>query len=145
MVIHLERKQPLKIDDILPDFVLDKRALDDPFASLPVLEKADREVPFPVEMDNLDLNRHVNNAVYVRWALESVPAEVLAALRPVELEVAYRAEALYGDSIIARTGPAFAFEPDPAYRKSAPGNAFLHQIVNSATGVELTRLRSRWE
>ncbi len=145
MVLDLERKQPLKIDDILPDFVLGKRALDDPFASLPVLERADREVPFRVEMDHLDLNRHVNNAVYVRWALESVPAEVLTAHRPMDLEVSFRAEALYGDPVLARSGAAGPADAGPALPEGAPERVFLHQIVNPATGAELTRLRTRWE
>lgn len=67
MVVDIERKQPLKIESVLDaDFLLDKRSLADAFASLPVLAAAEREVSFRVETGHLDLNQHVNNAVYVQ-------------------------------------------------------------------------------
>ncbi len=156
MVLHLERKQPLKVDDILPtNYILDKRALPDEFSPLPVLGeadlaggKADRGVPFRVEMNHLDLNRHVNNAVYVQWALEAVPEEVLSHSRPVDLEVSYRAEAFYGDTILSKVRAVPVSTPfsDAGHGPGAtPAREFIHQILNSATGVELTRLRTRWE
>ena len=155
MVLHLERKQPLKVDDILPtNYVLDRRALPDDFSPLPVLGPADREIPFRVEMNHLDLNKHVNNAVYVQWALEAVPEGILSRRRPVDLEVSYRAEAFYGDTIQSRVGavpPAdsaavpLAGPNGISPEGAAPASEFIHQIVNAATGAELTRLRTRWE
>jgi acyl-ACP thioesterase len=144
MVIDIERKQPLNIDEILPsNFVLDKRSLSDDFAPLPVLGAAEREVPFVVEMSHLDLNKHVNNAVYIQWALEAVPEDVLTRRRPVELEVSYRAEAFYGDAVLSRAGADPGAATSPAGSTSGP--FFLHQIVNARTGAELTRLRTGWE
>jgi medium-chain acyl-[acyl-carrier-protein] hydrolase len=144
MVLDLERKQPLKIDDILPsNDILEKRSLSDDFASLPILAEAEREVPFVVEMNHLDLNRHVNNVVYIQWALEAVPEDVLTRRRPVELEVSYRAEAFYGDAVLSRAGADPGHISAPAGDRSGP--VFLHQIVNARTGAELTRLRTRWE
>jgi len=136
MIIGLERKQPIKVDDIIDiPYAIERRALDDPFGSLPVPEARDSEVRFRVESAHLDWNRHVNNAVYVQWALEGVPPDILMKSRPVELEVSYRAEALYGDDVISTVQRV----PD-----AASGPAFLHQILNAATGAELTRLRTRW-
>jgi len=136
MILGLERKQPLKIDDIIDTpYAIDKRALDDPFGSLPVPASRDAELRFRVEAGHIDWNRHVNNAVYVQWALEAVPPEVLRGGRAVELEVSYRAEAFYGDEVVS----AAQRLPD-----EAPGPRFLHQILNAATGTELTRLRTRW-
>lgn len=136
MILGLERKQPLKIDDIIDTpYAIDKRALDDPFGSLPVPTSRDVEIRFRVEAGHIDWNRHVNNAVYVQWALEAVPPEVLKEGRAVELEVSYRAEAFYGDEVVS------AAQRLPG---EAPGPRFLHQILNAATGTELTRLRTRW-
>jgi medium-chain acyl-[acyl-carrier-protein] hydrolase len=144
MVVDLGRKQPLKIDEILPTgFLLEKRALPDDFASLPPLGEAEKEVPFLVEMNHLDLNRHVNNTVYIQWALEAAPEEVLTRCRPVEVEVSYRAEAFYGDAVMSRAAAVPA--PVPPQAGDRPGPVFLHQIVNARTGAELTRLRTRWE
>lgn len=136
MVIHTERKQPVKLDDILSsNVILDKRALADDFEPLPAIGAADREVAFRVEMGHLDLNKHVNNAVYVQWAVEAVPEEVLTRRRPVEVEVSYRAEALYGDTVISRA---------QSVPQGGSGPVFHHQITNASTGAELTRLRTRW-
>lgn len=137
MIIGLERKQPIKVDEVIDiPYALDKRALDDPFASLPVLASRDAEVGFRVEAAHLDWNRHVNNAVYVQWALEAIPPDILFHRRPFDLEISFRAEALYGDSVVS----AVQRVPDDADRPQ-----FLHQILNAATGTELARLRTRWE
>ena len=137
MILGLERKQPLKVDDIIDiPYAVDKRALDDPFGSLPLPSGRDSEVRFRVESAHLDWNRHVNNAVYVQWALEGVPPDIIMTARPVELEVSYRAEAFYGDTVVS----AIQRIPD-----DSPGPQFLHQILNAATGAELARLKTRWE
>jgi len=137
MVIGLEKKQAVKVEEVVaPGYAVEKRAIEDPFASLPVLAARESEVRFRVEMGHLDGNRHVNNAVYVQWALEAVPPEVLLNRRPVDIEVSYRAEALYGEEVISAVQQVPEVKPEPA---------FLHQILNAATGVELARLRTRWE
>jgi medium-chain acyl-[acyl-carrier-protein] hydrolase len=136
MVIDLDKKQAIKVDDVVgPRYAVEKRALDDPFASLPVLSARESEVRFRVETAYLDWNRHVNNAVYVQWALEGVPPDVLMLRPPTELEVSYRAEALYGDEVlsVAQRIP-----------EGDAGPTFLHQILNAVTGTELARLRTRW-
>ena len=132
-VLDLTTRRPVPLDSSLPIYPLDqRRALDDDFASLTRLEKVDRELSFRVRLMDMDLNRHVNNAVYAAWALEVVPAQVMEEYRLVELEIAFRAEARYGDSIISRC----ADEGD--------GMSFLHQIVEKGEGKELTRLRTAW-
>ena len=136
MVIGIEKKQPVKVDDVVgPGYAVEKRALDDPFTSLPVLSARESGMRFRVETGHLDWNRHVNNAVYVQWALEAVPPDFLMNRRPMEVEVSYRAEALYGDEVLS------AAQRVP---EEDAGPAFLHQILNVATGAELARLRTRW-
>jgi medium-chain acyl-[acyl-carrier-protein] hydrolase len=136
MAIDLEKKQAVKVDEVVgPGCAVEKRAIDDPFASLPVLAVRESEVDFRVETAHLDWNRHVNNAVYVQWALEGVPPDVLMSRRPVAIEVSYRAEALYGDRVISAV---------QGIAEGGPGAVFLHQILNAATGAELARLRTHW-
>jgi acyl-ACP thioesterase len=137
MIIDLDRRQRVKVDDIIEiPYAVEKRALDDPFASLPVLAVRDAETGFRVEKAHLDWNKHVNNAVYVQWALEAVPQDILFARRPVDLEVSFRAEALYGDTVVSAVQRIAA---------DAAAPQFLHQIFNAASGVELARLRTCWE
>jgi len=136
MVLELERMQPVKIDEVIDvPYAVDRRALADPFASLPVPGARDAEIRFRVEAGHLDWNRHVNNAVYVQWALEAVPPEVLRDRRAVEVEVSYRGQAFYGDEVLS----AAQRVPDEDGR-----TVFLHQILNAASGAELARLRTRW-
>ncbi len=137
MVLDLARKTTLDVEQVVgPGYALERRALEDPFASLPVLSESESESRFRVEASHLDWNRHVNNAVYVQWALESVPRDVLFGRRPVDIEVSYRAEAVYGDEVVAA-----------AQRSEGPGAGdwFVHRISQAATGAELARLRTRWE
>jgi medium-chain acyl-[acyl-carrier-protein] hydrolase len=137
MVLDLGRKTTVDVGEVVgPGYALDRRALADPFASLPVPAAREAEVRFRVEAGHLDWNRHVNNAVYVQWALESVPPDVLLGRRPVDLEVSYRAEARYHDEVLSTAQRL----PEEGH-----GPAFLHQILNFATGAELARLRTRWE
>lgn len=83
---------------------------------------------------DLDLNKHVNNVVYIQWALESVPKDIILENHPLEVEAAYRAEAFFGEEVISRT---------QAIEKEGR-SGYLHQIINKQKGTELTRLRSIW-
>lgn len=135
MVINLERKQPVPINSLYQErIILGRRALEDNFEPLPLLPSVEREIEFPVEMNHLDLNRHVNNVVYVQWALEAVPPEVLWKEQPIEIEISYKAEAVYGHHILSRL-----------YRVPKEEKEFWHQIVHSQNGRELARLRTRWK
>jgi medium-chain acyl-[acyl-carrier-protein] hydrolase len=136
-VLDVDSRRPVRLDTNLPTYPLDpRRAIDDDFASLPRLDEADRTLSFRIRLTDLDLNHHVNNAVYAAWALEVVPPEVMAECRLEELEIAFRAEARYGDSIISRCG---------AVPADHDGRSFLHQIAaQGEEGKELTRLRTLW-
>jgi acyl-ACP thioesterase len=79
---------------------------------------------------DLDSNQHVNNAIFAGWALETVPDEIAIGTL-AELEISFRAEILYGESILSR-----CIETDPGI--------CLHQIVNKKDGRELARMRTRW-
>lgn len=54
---------------------------------------------FPVRRSDIDLNRHVNNVHYLTWALESVPDELAAGKRPMEVDLVFRNETHYGDTV----------------------------------------------
>ncbi len=122
---------------IATDAIREVRALEDEFPKLPGCDAPERQLPFRVGLHDLDLNDHVNHAVYVRWALEAVPEDTLRAFQPLEIEVSYQAEAFFGDEILSRTRRT---EERHGEREAT----FLHSIVHSASGRELTRLRTRW-
>lgn len=138
-VLNLASRRPVKLQDSLPEYPLTAlRALDDDFASLPQLpdipDDTYRELPFLVRRSDQDSNHHVNNTVYADWALEAVPDDV-AAGHLQSLEVAFRAEALYGHGILSQC----------VVSRSGSESECLHRIVDSRDMRELARLRTRWK
>lgn len=138
-VLNLKTRRPVRLQECLPDYPLtERRAIEDDFASLPLFPEPAgdtlRELPFLVRRSDQDSNRHVNNTVYSDWALEAVPDQV-ADLHLQSIEISFRAEAVYGDSILSRC----------VTRTSGPNAECLHQIVNSGDGRELARLRTCWK
>jgi len=138
-VLNLASRRPVRLQECLPEYPLTaRRALDDDFASLPHFpgtpDDTFRELPFLVRRSDQDSNQHVNNTVYTDWALEAVPDDV-AAGHLQSLEVSFRAEALYGDSILSQS----------CTNRSGNNAECLHRIVNSRDRRELARLRTRWK
>jgi len=130
--LNIVSRRPVRLEEHLPAYPLfPRRAVDDDFATLPRFpEAATSEYTFRVLRGDLDTNHHVNNAIYAGWALETVPDEIAAGTL-IELEISFRAEVLYGETVLSRcvvTGPGLC----------------LHQIVNKKDGRELARLRTRW-
>ncbi len=132
-VLDTTTRRPVKLDDVLPAYPLNGvRAIDDDFATLPEIE-CDETLRLPVLRDNLDINRHVNNTVYAGWALEAVPSAIADESTLISLEIGFRAEARYGDTITS------CCRPEPT-----EGDCFLHRIGTVSDGRELARARSRW-
>lgn len=132
-VLNLKSRRPVKLLNVLPMYPLNpERALDDAFNALPVLETSEYELRLPVLRGDLDINRHVNNTVYAGWALETIPEEVDSTCYLADMEIGFRAEALYGDTIVARSA------------KTEDMQVFIHCIENGTDGRELARLQTRW-
>jgi acyl-ACP thioesterase len=132
-VLNLKTRRPVKLIEVLPIYPLNpERALDDTFGTLPLLEQPEYELRLPVLRGDLDLNRHVNNTVYAGWALETIPEEVKNTCRLAAIEIGFRSEALYGDTIVARMA------------RTEDAGCYLHSIKSVRDGRELARLRTRW-
>jgi acyl-ACP thioesterase len=137
--LNLTSRRPVKLKDCLPEYPLTaRRALVDDFSSLPQFPDSPvdtfRELPFQVRRSDQDSNGHVNNTVYSDWALEAVPDNI-AESHLHSLEVSFRAEVLYGDSILSQC----------VVNSSDNGAECLHRIANSRDNRELARLRTRWK
>ncbi|RII28050.1 MAG: acyl-ACP thioesterase [Geobacter sp.] len=134
-LLNLATRRPVKLEGTLPPYpLLPRRAIDDPFASLPPFpDDATCEMKFRVLRSDLDINHHVNNTVFAGWALDTVPDDV-AAGSLAELEIAFRSEVLYGDSVISRCSMVEIGET----------SICLHQIIKEQDNKELARLRTTW-
>ncbi len=135
MMIDVRSKRPVNVSAHLADFPQnERRAIADNFAALPTIGKSDFEIPFRVRFHDLDWNRHVNHTVYIEWAVETVPRDILVSFSPVEIEVDFRGEALLGQSVISRAEAV----------QNKGDMVFHHQICAEEGGKELTRLRTFW-
>lgn len=126
---------------LMPDFI---RSLSPPagLTHLPKLpHKPDfQSTPFipatttesVVGWQSIDQNQHVNNVAYVEWLLETIDSETLQSKKLTEIDLVYRAESHWQDSIQIQS----AVETP---------QTFLHRIVQTESGKDVLLARSRWE
>ena len=103
VVMDTERRRPAKLD---PDFfdayvIPDAREVAEAEYAISIPEDAEeisRET-FEVKRRDTDTNGHVNNAVYIEWAMDSVPDELYDAADPKEIRVTYKKECRKGDMV----------------------------------------------
>ncbi|MFO7867607.1 MAG: thioesterase [Candidatus Aminicenantes bacterium] len=139
LVMDLRNKRPVRIEARLPSYpLLHKRAVEDEFDPLPEMKTEESSLIFPVFMTDLDFNRHVNSMVYIRWALEAAPRDILFKLRVSEVEINYRAEAFYGDRIISCVS-----RPQQAGGEASLP-ALIHELRREADGRQLALLKTSW-
>lgn len=72
ILIDMTRRRPVVLTDKLPERILvGERALDRKFDKFPDFD-ADKTHIMKCRFDDIDVNQHINNAVYAVWATESV-------------------------------------------------------------------------
>lgn len=87
--------------EIFKDFPnADRNKLRSTFPKIPAIKKVDFQKEFIAEYNNLDVNCHVNNAVYLTWADEVLPYEILVSTRISELDIQYKQQVKYGEKVI---------------------------------------------
>jgi acyl-ACP thioesterase len=90
-------------------------------------------VSFVVRKADIDRNLHVNNLRFTDWMLESVPGDYAEKRRLAAMQIIYRSEAVYGDTVIAKG----------AYGES--DGEFLHGLYRKFDGQELVRAKTIWK
>jgi fatty acyl-ACP thioesterase A len=105
---------------------------------------------------DLDMNRHVNNASYLEWVMDDVPAPVFEAAFMSGVDIEYRSECKYGDEIASRSSlllpdgtcllPGAAQLSGEGGGEGAVGGlvTFQHALVRPSDGAELLRARTTW-
>jgi medium-chain acyl-[acyl-carrier-protein] hydrolase len=136
ILLGVASRRPVRLDPHLPVFTRHPgRMIEDDFSPLPVVESNGHPPAFRAVAADIDINNHVNNTVYLEWALRAVPAEIRSARRLTVLEAAFLGEALLDDDVLCHTQ---RLEEDG-------GTILLQRLQHARSGRELTRLRLRWE
>ena len=108
----------------------DERAVNSAFPKIHAPENSEniKHTSFPVHTDDIDINRHVNNALYAGWCLDL--AERLAS-ELKEIQVSFNAPAKHKDSVEIT-----------AY---ATGNEQIHILRNPASQEIYALVRFVWK
>lgn len=78
-----------------------ENAIEEPAAKVTIPEGAEliKTLSHPVVYSDLDMNRHVNNVMYVVWAMDMVGLEVASEMPLRELEINFNAEVRPNDTV----------------------------------------------
>ncbi|MCL1785642.1 MAG: thioesterase [Alphaproteobacteria bacterium] len=75
VMIDMDTRRPVRIDEVLAGWgTVDEHVIDRPFEKFPEFDADTTWVAYP-RFDDVDLNQHINNAVYATWAAESLGFE----------------------------------------------------------------------
>jgi len=136
VIIDTQRKRPVRLKQALPPEQLIADASETvTFTDLPAIDKPEFEQLFSIRKQDLDFNGHVNNTVFIGWALENMPFGGNEALMPSEVEVNYLSDIEFGRTVKAQ-GQRLASDPYPA---------FLYRIADNQDNRETTRMRIVWK
>lgn len=111
------------------------RALDTNARKVPPLPAGDHRLTrLRVKLDDIDVNRHVNNARYVHWAVNCYDPEFISLHTPDAIEVNYLLEGHHDEMINILTAGC-----------NGAKDEFIHSVIREGDGTELCRLRMSWK
>ncbi|MCL2538335.1 MAG: thioesterase [Alphaproteobacteria bacterium] len=92
ILIDAAARRPLRLDDIMSGWgIISERALDRTFDKFPDFD-ADVSMAALLRFDDIDLNQHINNAVYAVWATEALGFEFRNAHKLRGLSINFKKE-----------------------------------------------------
>ncbi len=131
VLIDIARLRPALLSKYFPDYqALSERAVAVDFMKIKEPENFDREDNLKVRFDDIDINHHVNNAIYPLWASECVSGDFRLEHHPAEIELNFKKSAVYGENVLILT--------------SQNGDETYHSIREEDKQTELARCRIKW-
>ena len=102
------------------------------FAKIPLPERWDREDRLHPSLLDIDMNGHVNNLNYIRWALSFMDADFCRGKLLRVLDTNFLISAQYGEELCCRCC---------SYSEES---VCVHSIIRIADGSEVFRARTEW-
>lgn len=132
VLIDIERRRPMVIKKYFNGYeTLNRHALNADFTKMKTLPDNCTAYIYRVRYDDIDINKHVNNAVYALWASESIDAEYRFEHFPNEIEICFKKETYYGATVAVRT--------------QLLQNESQHSIIDENSGAELAQCLIKWQ
>ena len=102
LMVDLETKSLINIEQKFPDIKkFEKREDDLTLRKLRTITEWNREKTFHVRYEDLDMNGHVNNTIYMSWAIEALDFDFLNSHNIKNIDIYFKHEFRYGDDIIS--------------------------------------------
>lgn len=135
VMMDFNSRKPVRLSRFIGNELMEVQPpIENNFIKIPKIQSTAFEKNFNVRMQDIDFNNHVNNSVYIGWAVESIPEEIFLNYKLSHVDVNYINEISYGNKIVSKV------EPD----NGTVSPAFLHSI-SGGDKAELTRLKTIWE
>ena len=123
---------------VLPANVLDtpflipfeKRNDDLVYEKIKPISDLTSEKVFSVRFDDLDVNGHVNNAIYIVWAFEALDYDFRISKKPKTIDMVFKKEIKYGTKVLSQV--------------SLDNNISDHVLRNAETGEEFCSVLCVW-
>ena len=133
VLLNTSTKRPVLLKEHLPQYaILDEQVMPSNFEKIPEPTHCNLSLDFKVRHDDIDFNGHVNNAIYPLWASEALPLEWLMHKEIAEIEIAFRKEGLFGETVRVIT------------ELLSECNISIHKIISTTDERELARVRFNW-
>ena len=132
ILIDYAKRRPVALKGNLPFYqIIDERALETEFSKINDIAQTDFQRNFAIRFDDIDINNHVNNAVYPLWASEAVPPAFRLEHQPETIEIAFKKEGLFGEDVTVNS--------------ELHGLTSTHEIIAQSDGRELAKVKICWK
>ncbi len=130
-LIDLNKKRPVIVQKYLSDdtLILDK-AIDANFKKVVLPDHMGQGAILQTRRDDIDINQHVNNAVYPAWIMDGLSDEFLKTHHLRELKIQFKTGALY--------------ENEVAIFSKIEDNQTHHLIASPTKEVEYASIEANW-
>lgn len=133
-MVDLNTKNMANISEILKDnpYMVqhEKRENDLVYGKVRPPQNIDIEHIFEIRFDDLDVNRHVNNANYIVWAFEPLDFEFRKAKKLKTLDMVFKKEITYGYKVLSQI--------------EIKDNQTIHILKCVQTGEDLCLITAEW-
>jgi len=132
-IVDLDNKSVLNIAKVYPEFLTFQKREDDlELRKIKASDTFDSEKVFHVRYNDLDMNGHVNNTVYITWAMEALDYDFRTTNKLKTLDIYFKHEVKYGDDIISQV------------KTDKENMVTNHLIKNAQTGEEVCLIRAEF-
>ena len=131
-LIDLTNKKMLNPLETLNENITEykKQENDLTYNKIPNISDFQFQKTFNVEYYDIDVNNHVNNANYIKWALETLPAEHLSGKKIKRIDINYKKDITIGEEIISQA--------------SIVENTTVHYLYSAKTNDILCSILINW-